>query len=64
VGEHFVEVFVDTSLALCKERKPDADFSGFEPPTAPDVTVSMEESRVEAAVDAIIAALRAKKLVD
>jgi bifunctional enzyme CysN/CysC len=64
VGERFVEVFVDTSLALCKERKPDADFSGFESPTAADVTVSMEESRVEAAVDAIIAALRNKKLVD
>jgi bifunctional enzyme CysN/CysC len=64
VGERFVEVFVDTSLALCKERKPDADFSGFEPPTAADVTVSMEASRVEAAVDAIIATLRVKKLVD
>jgi bifunctional enzyme CysN/CysC len=63
-AQHFVEVFVDTSLALCKERKPDADFSGFEAPEQPDVTVSMEESRVEAAVDAILGALRKRGLVD
>src|SRR6185436_3595134 len=27
--ERFLEVFVDTSLAVCRERRPDADFSGF-----------------------------------
>jgi bifunctional enzyme CysN/CysC len=61
---HFVEVFVEASPELCQERKPGADLSGFEAPSAPDVTVSMEESRVELAVDAIIATLKKRGLVD
>jgi bifunctional enzyme CysN/CysC len=61
---HFVEVFVEASPALCLERKPGADLSGFESPLAPDVVVSMEESRVELAVDAIIATLKKRGLVD
>jgi sulfate adenylyltransferase large subunit len=63
-AERFVEVFVDTDLALCRERKPQADFSGFEPPDAAALTVSMNESRVERAVDQVIALLAQRKLVD
>jgi bifunctional enzyme CysN/CysC len=62
--ERFIEVFVDTDPALCRERKPQADFSGFEQPDAPALTVSMNESRVERAVDQIIALLAQRKLVD
>ncbi|HEX6245115.1 MAG TPA: adenylyl-sulfate kinase, partial [Polyangiales bacterium] len=64
VGERFVEVFVDTDPALCRERKPQADLAGFEVPDAPALTVSMNESLVERAVDQIIALLAQRKLVD
>jgi bifunctional enzyme CysN/CysC len=63
-AERFVEVFVDTDAGLCRERKPQADFNGFEAPDAPALTVSMDESRVERAVDQIIALLAQRKLVD
>jgi bifunctional enzyme CysN/CysC len=62
--ERFIEVFVDTAPALCQERKPDADLSAFEAPEAPDVTVSMDASRVEQAVDAIINLMSARGQVD
>jgi bifunctional enzyme CysN/CysC len=61
---HFVEVFVDTDPALCRERKPDADFEGFEVPAAPDLTISMNDSRVERAVDKIIELLAKRGQVD
>jgi bifunctional enzyme CysN/CysC len=55
IGEkRFVEVFVDTPLALCKERRPDATFEGFEPPTAADLVVKLEEQRVHTAIEAIV----------
>ncbi|HET8934363.1 MAG TPA: sulfate adenylyltransferase subunit CysN [Polyangiales bacterium] len=55
IGEkRFVEVFVDTPLALCKERRPDAVFEGFEPPTAADLVVKLEEQRVHVAIEAIV----------
>jgi bifunctional enzyme CysN/CysC len=63
-AERFVEVFVDTDVALCRERKPGADLSGFEVPDAAALTVSMNESRVERAVDQIIQLLAQRKLVD
>jgi bifunctional enzyme CysN/CysC len=56
-AERFIEVFVDTSLEVCKERRPDVDFSGFEPPTAPTVSVHLDRMRLELAVDEILAAL-------
>jgi adenylylsulfate kinase-like enzyme len=52
--ERFIEVFVDTPLALCKERRPDADFSGFEPPETPDLHVKLEDQRMFQAIDAIV----------
>ena len=53
----FIEVFVDTPVALCKERRPDADFSGFEAPDAPDLTLKLEEQRMHAAIESIVQVL-------
>jgi len=53
----FIEVFVDTPPALCQERRPDADFSGFEPPEKPALTLKLEEQRVHTAIEAIVQAL-------
>jgi bifunctional enzyme CysN/CysC len=63
-SERFAEVFVDTNLALCRERKPQADFTGFELPDAPELIVSMDDSRVERAVDMIIELLAKRGQVD
>ncbi|HTU61105.1 MAG TPA: adenylyl-sulfate kinase, partial [Polyangiales bacterium] len=63
-AERFAEVYVNTDLALCKERKPQADFSGFEVPDAPALEVSMDQSRVERAVDQIIELLAKRGQVD
>jgi len=63
-SERFAEVFVNTDPALCRERRPDADFAGFEAPDSPDLVVSMDQSRVERAVDKIIELLAARGQVD
>ncbi len=63
-AERFFEVFVDTNEALCRERRPKGDFEGFERPQAPDVTVALDESRLEAAVDAIVKVLAERGQVD
>ena len=60
----FVEVFVNTSPAISAERKPDADASGFEPPSAAELTISMDDSRVEKAVDKVIELLAKRGQVD
>jgi bifunctional enzyme CysN/CysC len=60
----FVEVFVNTSPAIAAERKPDADAEGFEPPLAPELTISMDESLVEKAVDKVIELLAKRGRVD
>jgi bifunctional enzyme CysN/CysC len=57
VGDkRFVEVFVDTPSALCAERRPDvaATFNEFEPPTAADVVVKLDEQRIHVAIEAIV----------
>ena len=65
VGQaRFAEVFVNTDPALCRERRPDGDFEGFEAPDAPDLTLSMDQSRVERAVDKIIELLAQRGQVD
>jgi bifunctional enzyme CysN/CysC len=55
--ERFFEVFVDTSLAVCKERRPDGDFDGFEPPTTAALTLKLDSIRMHDAVEQIIAML-------
>ncbi|MCF6302256.1 MAG: adenylyl-sulfate kinase, partial [Devosiaceae bacterium] len=56
-GPRFVHVYVNTPEALCRERRPDADFEGFEPPRTPDVTVDLESIRLDDAIDAILESL-------
>jgi bifunctional enzyme CysN/CysC len=53
----FFEVFVDASLALCKERRPDGDFEGFEAPETHELRVSLDDLELEQAVEAILASL-------
>ena len=58
IGEERVfEVYVNTDQALCRERRPDADFDGFEIPAKPDLTVALDHMSVEAAVRVILDAL-------
>jgi bifunctional enzyme CysN/CysC len=65
IGEgRFIEVFVDTDIALCKERRPDGDFEGFEPPAKAVVRVSFEQMRLHKAVEAVIEALEQAKQLD
>jgi bifunctional enzyme CysN/CysC len=55
--ERFVQVYVNTDPALCRERRPDADFEGFEPPTQPDVTVALDRMGLDEAIELILAEL-------
>ncbi|HEX4355387.1 MAG TPA: sulfate adenylyltransferase subunit CysN [Polyangiales bacterium] len=52
--DKFFEVFVDADPALCRERRPDAQFDGFERPDHAEVTVKLDEIRVHQAIEAII----------
>ena len=58
--DRVVQVYVNTDLALCKERRPDADFLSFEPPENPDITVALDEVRIDRAVETIVQALKAR----
>ena len=61
IGENrVVQVYVNTDEALCRERRPDADFSTFEPPENPDVTVALDNMRIDKAVEIILGALDAR----
>jgi len=65
IGEgRFIEVFVDTDIALCRERRPDADLEGFEPPLEPAVRVSFEQMRLHKAVESVIETLEQAKQLD
>jgi bifunctional enzyme CysN/CysC len=58
IGEgRFFEVFVSTDPGVARERRPDADQEGFEPPDAPVVTVNLDRIRMHNAVEQIIEAL-------
>jgi adenylylsulfate kinase-like enzyme len=50
-------VYVNTDPALCRERRPDASFEGFEPPEAPEVTLALDRSAIDEAVELIVADL-------
>jgi bifunctional enzyme CysN/CysC len=50
-------VYVNTSKELCRERRPDADFEGFEPPLHPDLTVALDTTTIEDAVETVIGLL-------
>jgi bifunctional enzyme CysN/CysC len=59
IGEdRVIQVYVNTDEALCRERRPDADFSDFERPENPDITVALDQMRIDKAVEIIMAALK------
>ncbi len=58
--ERVVQVFVDTDEALCRKRRPNADFSSFEKPQSPDVRISLDKMRIDEAVDCILDALEGR----
>ena len=61
IGEdRVVQVYVNTDLALCRERRPDADISAFEPPEDPDLTIALDQVRMDKAVEIILDALKAR----
>ena len=61
IGEdRVIQVYVNTDLELCKERRPDADFSSFEPPENPDITVALDQVRIDAAVQMIMETLKSR----
>ena len=65
IGEdRVIQVYVNTDEALCRERRPDADFSGFEPPEDPDITVALNEMRIDKAVEVVIDALKERGQFD
>ena len=47
-------VYVNTDEALCRERRPDARFDGFEAPDQVDLTVALDQVRLDDAVDMIM----------
>ncbi|MFW6067063.1 MAG: sulfate adenylyltransferase subunit CysN [Myxococcota bacterium] len=53
-AEQFVQVYVNTDPALCRERRPDATFEGFEPPEDPEVTVALDKISIDEAVEFIV----------
>ncbi len=63
-GPRFVHVYVNTPEALCRERRPDANFEGFEPPERPDVTVDLEATRLDSAIDSILESLEGHRQFD
>jgi bifunctional enzyme CysN/CysC len=56
-SERFVEVYVNTPLAQCRERRPDASFEGFEPPEEPALDVSLDRLPLHQAIEAIVEVL-------
>jgi adenylylsulfate kinase-like enzyme len=56
-AERFFEVYVDTHVAVAHERRPDADFEGFEAPDDPAARINLDRIRMHSAVDAIIEVL-------
>ena len=55
VGEDRVlHVYVNTDPAICAERRPDVDQSGFEPPKHPDLTLALDSIRLDQAVKDIL----------
>ena len=47
--------------ALCRERRPDARFDGFEAPEKVDLTVALDQVRLDDAVDMILGLLEKRK---
>ena len=52
--DQLVSVYVNTSPELCRERRPDASFEGFEAPDHPDVTVALDRATLDEAIALIL----------
>jgi bifunctional enzyme CysN/CysC len=52
--DRFIEIFVDTDPGLCRERRPDADFEGFEAPLAAEAVVNLDQLRMHQAIETIV----------
>ncbi len=75
VGEHFVVVHVDTPANVCRERdlrdlytlseagRLDQPLPEYETPSAPDVTVSLENDHLDEAVAQVFAVLKDKGIL-
>lgn len=50
-------VYVNTSIEVCRERRPDAVFDGFEPPRRQALTVALDDMRTADAAEFIISEL-------
>ena len=76
---YFIEVFVDTPLALCESRDPKGLYkkardgvlknftgidSGYEAPVAPQITLSTVDCQAEALSDTIIDYLEQHHFID
>ncbi len=55
--DRVIQVYVNTDEKLCRERRPDADFSGFEAPQNPDLVVALDQVRLDKAIEFIVEAL-------
>ncbi len=79
VGKDFLEIYVDTPLAVCEARDPKglygrarkgeiAEFTGisspYEPPTAPEIALRTDRETVDQSVERIFAELRARGYID
>lgn len=77
-GKHFIEVFVDTPLAICEQRDPKglyekarageiANFTGisspYEAPESPEVHLRTADMSVEAAAEQVVEYLRDNSIV-
>jgi len=47
-------VYVNTDENLCRERRPDARFDGFEAPAHADLTIALDQVRMDDAVDMLL----------
>jgi adenylylsulfate kinase-like enzyme len=56
-SERFIEVFVNTDPALCRERRPDASFEGFEAPKQPALEVKLDRSHMHESIEALLGVL-------
>ena len=78
IGADFVEIFVDTPIAVCEGRDPKglyrrarkgeiAEFTGisspYEPPEHPELVLHTDKETVEESVNRILAYLRGKEFI-
>jgi len=63
-ADRVIQVYVNTDEEVCRQRRPDADFSGFEPPRSPDLTIALDELKLEDAARFILDELKKRGQFD